>query len=229
MNPNYIRIFDTTLRDGEQSPGASLTSAEKLEIARSLARMGVDVIEAGFPAASPDDLEGVRRIAVEVGNPAAGEADMGRGDLARRVPVICGLARAAKGDIDAAWSAVRWAARPRIHLFLATSPVHMRYKLRMEPEEVVQRVGEMVAYARSLCGDVEFSPEDAGRSEPEFLYQVLGLAIQAGATTLNILTLSAANDTEEFGTLIARITANAWDRASGCLRPPATTTGAGDR
>src|SRR5512134_2068735 len=116
MNPNYVRIFDTTLRDGEQSPGASLTSAEKLEIARSLARLGVDIIEAGFPAASPDDLEAVRRIAVEVGNPMPGESE-----LSRQVPVICGLARATKSDIDAAWTAVQHASRPRIHTFLATS------------------------------------------------------------------------------------------------------------
>ena len=135
MNPNTIRIFDTTLRDGEQSPGATLTSAEKLEIARSLARLGVDVIEAGFPAASPDDLEAVRRIAMEIGNSPAGELG-----LASTVPVICGLARANKSDIDAAWQAVQPAARPRIHTFLATSPIHMRYKLRMDPEEVVERV-----------------------------------------------------------------------------------------
>src|SRR5512141_2275517 len=112
---NYVKIFDTTLRDGEQSPGATMTSAEKLEIARALARLGVDVIEAGFPAASPDDLEAVRRIALEVGNPPPGE-----GDFARRIPVICGLARSARNDIDAAWQAVQYAAHPRIHTFLAT-------------------------------------------------------------------------------------------------------------
>jgi 2-isopropylmalate synthase len=203
MNPNYVRIFDTTLRDGEQSPGASLTSVEKLEIARGLARMGVDVIEAGFPAASPDDLEGVRRIAVEVGNPPPGE-----GELHRQVPIICGLARAARGDIDAAWQAVQYAARPRIHTFLATSPIHMRYKLRMDPEQVVDRVAEMVAYAASLCKDVEFSPEDAGRSDPEFLYLVLEQAIKAGATTLNIPDTVGYTTPEEFGALIAGIMAN---------------------
>ncbi len=176
---NYVKIFDTTLRDGEQSPGATMTSAEKLEVARSLARMGVDIIEAGFPAASPDDLEAVRRIAVEVGNPPKAESDA-------RVPVITGLARANKSDIDKAWEAVKDAQKPRIHTFLATSPIHMKHKLKMDPEEVVQRVSEMVAYARSLCADVEFSPEDAGRSDPEFLYVVLGEAIKSGATTLNI-------------------------------------------
>jgi 2-isopropylmalate synthase len=200
-NPNYVRFFDTTLRDGEQSPGASLTSAEKLEIARALARLGVDIIEAGFPAASPDDLEGVRRIAIEIGNPPPG-------DLQRQVPVICGLARAAKKDIDAAWEAVQHAAKPRIHLFLATSPIHMRYKLRMDPEEVVERVQEMVAYAHSLCEDIEFSPEDAGRSDPEFLYLVLSEAIKAGATTLNIPDTVGYTTPGEFKNLIAGIIAN---------------------
>lgn len=203
MNPNYIRIFDTTLRDGEQSPGATLTSAEKLEIARGLARLGVDVIEAGFPAASPDDLEGVRRIAIEVGNPLPGETE-----LSRSVPIICGLARAAKPDIDAAWEAVRHAAHPRIHTFLATSPIHMRYKLRLDPEDVVEQVKETVAYAKSYCDDVEFSPEDAGRSNPEFLYLVLGEAIKAGATTLNIPDTVGYTTPDEFGRLISGIIAN---------------------
>lgn len=203
MNNNFVRIFDTTLRDGEQSPGATLTSFEKLEIARTLARLGVDVIEAGFPAASPDDLEGVRRIAIEVGNPLAGE-----GELSPSVPIICGLARAAKADIDAAWEAVKHAARPRIHTFLATSPIHMRYKLRMDPEEVVDRVREMVSYAKSYCQDVEFSPEDAGRSDPEFLYLVLGEAIKAGATTLNIPDTVGYTTPEEFGKLIKGIIDN---------------------
>ena len=203
MNANYVRIFDTTLRDGEQSPGASLTSAEKLEIARALARLGVDVIEAGFPAASPDDLQAVQRIAVEVGNPPPGDIE-----LSRQTPIICGLARANKGDIDAAWQAVQQAARPRIHTFLATSPIHMRYKLRMDPEDVVERVREMVAYARSLCTDIEFSPEDAGRSDPEFLYFVLSEAIKAGATTLNIPDTVGYTTPEEFGGLIAGIMAH---------------------
>ncbi|RME07616.1 MAG: 2-isopropylmalate synthase [Anaerolineae bacterium] len=201
-NPNYVRIFDTTLRDGEQSPGASLTSSEKLEIARNLARLGVDVIEAGFPAASPDDFEAVRRIAIEVGNMRPDDLPSGR------PPIICGLARATKGDIDAAWGAVREAAHPRIHTFLATSPIHMKHKLRMDPEEVVERVRQMVAYARSLCEDVEFSPEDAGRSDPEFLYLVLGEAIKAGATTLNIPDTVGYTTPDEFGRLIEGIIAN---------------------
>ena len=202
-NPDYIRIFDTTLRDGEQSPGATLTSAEKIEIAHALARLGVDVIEAGFPAASPDDLEAVRRIAVEVGNPSPGVSI-----LSRPAPIICGLARATKSDINAAWEAVRHAERPRIHTFLATSPIHMRYKLKMDPEEVVEQTREMVAYAKSFCDDVQFSPEDAGRSDPEFLYLVLGEAIKAGATTLNIPDTVGYTTPEEFGGLIAGIMAN---------------------
>ncbi len=198
---NYVKIFDTTLRDGEQSPGATMTSAEKLEVARSLARMGVDIIEAGFPAASPDDLEAVRRIAAEVGCQPPGRNDA-------RVPIITGLARANKSDIDKAWEAVREAEKPRIHTFLATSPIHMKHKLKMDPEEVIQRVSEMVAYARSLCADVEFSPEDAGRSDPEFLYVVLGEAIKAGATTLNIPDTVGYTTPDEFYNLIDGIIKN---------------------
>jgi 2-isopropylmalate synthase len=199
---NYVRIFDTTLRDGEQSPGATMTSAEKLEVARTLARLGVDIIEAGFPAASPDDLAAVQRIAVEVGHP-------GRVDgLPVKPPIICGLARANKADIDKSWEAVRHAAQPRIHLFLATSEIHMRYKLKMDREQVVDRVAEMVAYARGLCGDIEFSPEDAGRSDPDFLYLVLEQAIKAGATTLNIPDTVGYTTPVEFGGLIAGIVKN---------------------
>ena len=198
---NYVRIFDTTLRDGEQSPGATMTSPEKLELARALARLGVDVIEAGFPAASPDDLEAVRRIAVKVGrtNRSVGDG---------RPPIICGLARANKDDIDQAWEAVRQAARPRIHTFLATSEIHMRYKLKMDPEQMAEKAIEMVHYARSLCEDIEFSPEDAGRSQPEFLYLVLGEVIKAGATTLNIPDTVGYTTPDEFGVLIAGIVKN---------------------
>ena len=193
---NYVRIFDTTLRDGEQSPGASLTSAEKLEIARQLARLGVDIIEAGFPAASPDDLEGVKRIALEVGNPT---------DSLPRVPIIAGLARTAKNDLDKCWDAIRHAAHPRIHTFLATSDIHLEHKLKMSRAEVVERTREMVGYARTLCADVEFSPEDAGRSDPEFLIEVLGVAIAAGAGTLNIPDTVGYTTPSEFGGLIARL------------------------
>src|SRR5258706_9364735 len=190
---SFVRIFDTTLRDGEQSPGATMTSTEKLELARALARLKVDVIEAGFPAASPDDFEAVRRIAEEVGNAAApGE----------QPPIICGLARATRGDVDAAWQSIQGAARPRIHTFLATSPIHMKHKLRMDPEEVVERVAEIVGYASSMCKDVEFSPEDAGRSDPEFLYVVLAEAIKSGATTLNIPDTVGYTTPDEFYKLI---------------------------
>lgn len=189
---DIVRIFDTTLRDGEQSPGATLNMDEKLEIARQLARLGVDVIEAGFPIASPGDFEAVRRVATEVG------AEEG-------APIIAGLARANRADIDRAWEAVKPARRPRIHTFLATSDIHLQYKLKISREECLQRVGEMVAYAHGLCQDVEFSPEDAGRSDPEFLYQVLEVAIKAGATTLNIPDTVGYTTPAEFGALIAGI------------------------
>jgi 2-isopropylmalate synthase len=199
QNSDRVIIFDTTLRDGEQSPGASLTSAEKLEVARALARLGVDVIEAGFPAASPDDLEAVRRIAVEVGNPPAASG------ISVAPPVICGLARARHSDIERAWEAVQHAARPRIHLFLATSDIHLQYKLRMTRQEVLDAIASEVAFARSFCEDVEFSPEDAGRSDPDFLYQALQVAIQAGATTLNIPDTVGYTTPEEFGGLISSV------------------------
>jgi 2-isopropylmalate synthase len=195
---NYVRIFDTTLRDGEQSPGATMTSSEKLEIARALSRLGVDVIEAGFPAASPDDLEAVRRIAQEVGNPIDGLQSL----------VICGLARAKKNDIDKAWEAVKPAAYPRLHVFLATSEIHMKYKLKMDRDEVIALAVESVAYARSLCNDVEFSPEDAGRSDPQFLYLILGEVIKAGATTLNIPDTVGYSTPYEFGVLLSKIIEN---------------------
>ena len=155
MSNDHVRIFDTTLRDGEQSPGATMTSAEKLEVAKTLSRVGVDIIEAGFPAASPDDLFAVKQIAETVG------CDVVEGRPNAAPPIICGLARAAQKDIDKAWQAVAPAKHPRIHTFLATSPIHREHKLRMSKEQVVERVREMVTYARSLCEDVEFSPEDA--------------------------------------------------------------------
>ena len=202
---NYIRFFDTTLRDGEQSPGATLSSAEKIEVARQLARLGVDIIEAGFPIASPDDLAAVHRISAEIGR---AETLHTWAEDSVEPPVICGLARASEGDIDAAWEAIQPAEHPRIHTFLATSEIHMRHKLRMDPEEVVDRVQHMVAYAKQYCEDVEFSPEDAGRSDPEFLYVVLEEAIKAGATTLNIPDTVGYTTPEEFGALISGIIAN---------------------
>lgn len=201
-DPDRVRIFDTTLRDGEQSPGATMTSDEKLEVARALARLGVDAIEAGFPAASPDDLEAVRRIALTVGR----EVTAGR--PSSDPPIICGLARANQKDIDRCWEAVKGAARPRIHTFIATSPIHREHKLRMSREQVVSKAREMVEYARSLCEDIEFSPEDAGRTEPEFLYEVLAAVIDAGATTLNIPDTVGYTLPHEFGELIRGIKLN---------------------
>ena len=187
-DPGRVLIFDTTLRDGEQSPGASLNLEEKLAIAQQLARLGVDIIEAGFPFASPGDFNAVQRIAQTVGTPDG--------------PVICGLARAAKGDIKACADAVAPAANKRIHTFIATSDIHLEHKLRKSRSEVLQIAGEMVAYARSLVDDVEFSCEDAGRSDPEFMYQVIEAAIAAGATTINIPDTVGYATPAEFGALI---------------------------
>ncbi|KAH9606129.1 hypothetical protein KSS87_007271 [Heliosperma pusillum] len=199
-DPNYIRIFDTTLRDGEQSPGASMTPNQKLDIARLLSRLRVDIIEAGFPAASNADLDAVKAIAIEVGNAV---------DEDGYVPVICGLSRCNKADINAAWEAVKSAKRPRIHTFIATSDIHLLHKLNKTRAEVIQIATSMVAYARSLgCDDVEFSPEDAGRSDREFLYEILGEVIKAGATTLNIPDTVGYTVPKEFGELIADIKAN---------------------
>jgi 2-isopropylmalate synthase len=193
-SPDRILIFDTTLRDGEQSPGATLNVEEKLIIARQLARMGVDIIEAGFPFASPGDFEAVQKIAREVGT-----ADG---------PVICGLARATKADIERAGEAVKPAAKGRIHTFIATSDIHMQYKLRKSREEVLAIAPEMVAYAKTFTGDVEFSPEDAGRSDPEFLYPMLEAVIAAGATTVNIPDTVGYLTPTEFGNLIRGIKEN---------------------
>lgn len=199
-DPNYVRIFDTTLRDGEQSPGATLTSDEKLEIARNLAKLGVDIIEAGFPIASPDDFAGVKQIADVVGNEVFEDG---------YVPVICGLSRANEKDIQRAWDAVKSAKRPRIHTFIATSKIHMETKLNKTPEQVIEIATKAVAFAKSLgCDDIEFSPEDAGRSDPEFLYKVLSSVIEAGATTLNIPDTTGWNMPWEFGGLIKKLREN---------------------
>lgn len=199
-DPSYVRVFDTTLRDGEQSPGASLTAKEKLDIARQLAKLGVDIIEAGFPAASKEDFEAVKMIAKEVGNAV---------DEDGYVPVICGLSRCNENDIRTAWEAVKYAKRPRIHTFIATSEIHMEHKLRKTREQVIEIARNMVRFARSLgCDDVEFSPEDAGRSDREFLYQILGEVIKAGATTLNIPDTVGYTMPLEFGKLIADIKSN---------------------
>jgi 2-isopropylmalate synthase len=199
-DPDYVRIFDTTLRDGEQSPGATLTSSEKLEIARMLAKLGVDIIEAGFPIASPDDFNAVKQIADTVGNEVFEDG---------YVPVICGLSRAQFPDIDRAWEAVKGAKRPRVHTFLATSKIHMESKLRKTPDQVVEIAVNAVKHAKSLgCNDIEFSPEDAGRSDIEFLYRILEAVIEAGATTLNIPDTTGWNMPWEFGDLIRKLREN---------------------
>src|SRR6059036_3152073 len=169
QDPNRVLIFDTTLRDGEQSPGISLNTAEKLEIAHQLARLGVDIIEAGFPIASPGDFEAVQAIAREV-----------------RGPVIAGLARAHAADVDRAWEAVRDAERPRIHTFLSTSDIHIEHQLQATREDVKGLARASVAQARGLCDDVEFSPMDATRSDVEFTAEVVQIALEEGATTINI-------------------------------------------
>jgi 2-isopropylmalate synthase len=169
QDPNRVLIFDTTLRDGEQSPGISLNAQEKLEIAQQLARLGVDVIEAGFPIASPGDFEAVQGIAQRVDG-----------------PVIAGLARAQVGDIDAAWGALKDAARPRIHTFVSTSDIHIKYQMQNTREDVKGLARAAVAQAKSYCEDVEFSPMDATRSDVEFTAEVLQIAIDEGATTINI-------------------------------------------
>ena len=187
-----VFIFDTTLRDGEQSPGASMTADEKLSVARALSRLGVDVIEAGFPAASPDDFFAVQRIATEVGSGS-------------EAPQVCGLARASKPDIEQAWRAVSAATRPRIHTFLATSPIHREAKLRMSQAEVLTRIRDMVGYARSLCEDIEFSPEDAGRTEPDFLRQAVQVAIEAGASIINLPDTVGYTQPKEYGAMVAMV------------------------
>ena len=164
-----IKIFDTTLRDGEQSPGCSMNLTEKIEMARQLEKLGVDVIEAGFAIASPMDHKSVQAIAAAVTN-----------------CTVASLARCAKGDIDAAWDAVKEANHPRIHVFLATSDIHMEYKLKMTREQVIDRIREMVAYVKSYCDDIEFSAEDASRSDWSFLAHCYSTAVAAGATTLNV-------------------------------------------
>ncbi|HEY2005063.1 MAG TPA: 2-isopropylmalate synthase, partial [Solirubrobacteraceae bacterium] len=171
-DPDRVLIFDTTLRDGEQSPGISLNTHEKLEIAQQLARLGVDVIEAGFPITSPGDFEAVQAIARKVTDPAP--------------PVIAGLARTHVGDIDAAWGAVKDAARPRIHTFISTSDIHIVHQLQTTREDVKGQARAAVAHARGYVDDVEFSPMDATRADLEFTAEVCQIAIDEGATTINI-------------------------------------------
>lgn len=194
VSDDHVRIFDTTLRDGEQAPGCTMTKDEKLEVARQLARLGVDIIEAGFPAASPGDWDAVNAIAQEVGTSDG--------------PMICGLARAHKDDIDKCWSAIQPAVKKRIHTFMSTSDIHLEHQFRKSRGEALELIGEMVTYARSLCDDIEFSPMDATRSEPQFLYQVLKIAIECGATTLNIPDTVGYSTPEEYYDMIDGIRRN---------------------
>ncbi|MBN1493878.1 MAG: 2-isopropylmalate synthase [Candidatus Omnitrophica bacterium] len=184
--PRRVYIFDTTLRDGEQSPGASMTPEEKIKVAEQLERLNVDIIEAGFPAASPGEIEAIQMISKKV-----------------KKPVIAGLARMRKGDIDAACEALKFAKKKKIHVFLATSPIHRKYKLKMEKAEILDTVTKMITYAANYFDDIEYSPEDATRTERDFLAEVVKTAIAAGATAINIPDTVGYTLPEEFGTLIA--------------------------
>ncbi|HEY7469306.1 MAG TPA: 2-isopropylmalate synthase [Acidimicrobiia bacterium] len=183
-----VKIFDSTLRDGEQAPGIALDPDQKVAIAAQLARLGVDIIEAGFPASSPGDFEAVSRIAREVEG-----------------PTIAALARARPDDIDRAWRAIRTAPQPRIHLFLATSPIHMQHKLRMSEDQVMTAVRENVARAREHTDDIEYSPEDATRSDPDFVVAVCRAAVEAGATTINIPDTVGYATPTDYGAMIRRV------------------------
>ena len=195
MDRVRITVFDTTLRDGEQSPGCSMNVHEKLRMAHQLDRLGVDVIEAGFPIASDGDFEAVQAIASAV-----------------RRPIIAGLARACPKDIERAWEALKGAARPRIHVFLATSDIHLKYKLRISREQCLEQARESVRLAKSFCQDVEFSPEDATRTDRDFLCQVVQAVIDAGATTVNIPDTVGYTMPAEFAEIITmlreRVTGN---------------------
>ena len=187
-----VIIFDTTLRDGEQAPGFSMNTMEKLEMARQLARLNVDVIEAGFPISSEEDFEATREVARQVG-------------ALDQAPIICGLSRVGLGDIDRCWEAVRYARRPRIHTFVATSDIHLKYKLRKSRAEVLKAAVEAVRHARGYCEDVEFSPEDASRSDFDYMCDVLAAVIDAGAGTINIPDTVGYAIPQEWGERIARI------------------------
>ena len=191
---SHVRIFDTTLRDGEQAPGCTLTLEEKLEVARQLARLKVDIIEAGFPAASPGDWAAVHEIAREVGTPDG--------------PTIAALARANREDIEKAWTAIQPAAKKRIHTFMSTSDIHLEHQFRKTREQCLTIIREMVGFARSLCTDVEFSPMDAGRSDPLFLREAVTVAVEAGATTLNIPDTVGYLTPDEYGAMIRDLNQN---------------------
>jgi 2-isopropylmalate synthase len=189
--PRQIKIFDTTLRDGEQTPGVNLNIQEKLEIARQLVKLGVDVIEAGFAISSPGDFEAVKAVAENV-----------------KGVTVASLCRAVEKDIDRAWEAVQYSEKPRIHTFIATSDIHMKYKLKMTEEEVLERAVAMIKYSKKYCEDVEFSAEDASRTREDFLYRVIEAAIKAGATVVNIPDTVGYTTPIEFGKLIKNIKEN---------------------
>ena len=193
MHTERITVFDTTLRDGEQAPGCTLRLPEKLAVAARLARLGVDVLEAGFPASSLGEARAVEAVANRVGTPDG--------------PVICALARATPEDIDICAAAIAPAAKRRIHTFIATSDLHLEHKLRLTRTEVLERVARAVAYARALEADVEFSAEDASRSDPEFVCDVFRVALEAGATTLNVPDTVGYAMPEEYAALVARVCA----------------------
>ncbi len=187
-----VMIFDTTLRDGEQAPGFSMNATEKLEMARQLARLHVDVIEAGFPISSDEDFEATREVARQVGT-------------LDDAPIVCGLSRVALGDIDRCWEAVKHAKHPRIHTFVATSDIHLKYKLRKTRAEILKAAADAVKHARGYCADVEFSPEDASRSDFDYMCDVLEAVIDAGATTINIPDTVGYAIPQEWGERIAQI------------------------
>lgn len=189
-DPSHVKIFDTTMRDGEQSPGAAMTLDEKLELAQWFDAMGVDVIEAGFPISSNGDFEAVRAVAGVV-----------------KESSVCGLSRAGLKDIDRCWEAVKGAARPRIHTFIATSPIHMQYKLQMDEGQVLDAIAASVSHARKLCDDVEWSAEDATRSERDFLCRAVETAIRAGATTINLPDTVGYSFPQEYGAMFADVIA----------------------
>jgi 2-isopropylmalate synthase len=191
-----IKIFDTTLRDGEQSPGASMNTEEKIQLALQLEKLGVDIIEAGFAAASPGDFDAISRIAEQVEN-----------------STVCSLARALERDIKAAGESIKHAKLQRIHTFIATSPIHMEYKLKMTPDQVIKKAVDAVSYAKTFCDDIEFSCEDAGRSDVGFMKEILDAVIEAGATTLNIPDTVGYRMPSEMGAIIKALKESVGDRA----------------
>ncbi len=191
MEKEKVIIFDSTLRDGEQTPGSKLNMDEKLKIAKQLAKLNVDVIEAGFPISSPGELDAVKEISRQV-----------------KGPTICALARCVKEDVDAAWEAVKEAEKPRIHIFLGVSNIHMEQKLHKKPEELIEQAVQTIKYARQFTDDIEYSPEDATRAQEDYLFRVIEAAIEAGATTINIPDTVGYSVPEEFGALIRRINEN---------------------